>query len=78
MAAVSIMARLSPFSLPISLRSRTVGENRRRSNRRRQIRSSEQAAGAKRHADRFDECKRLSRLNENIGKSDQEIWDMVA
>jgi hypothetical protein len=40
--------------------------------------SSERAADAKRHADRFDECKRLSRLNENIGKSDEEVWDMVA
>jgi hypothetical protein len=38
----------------------------------------EQAAEAKQHADRFDKFKRLSRLNENIGKSDQEIWDLVA
>lgn len=35
-------------------------------------------ADGKRHADRFKELKRLSRLNENIGKSDQEIWEMVA
>jgi hypothetical protein len=33
---------------------------------------------AKAHANRFDEFKRLSRLNENMGKSDQEIWEMVA
>ena len=36
------------------------------------------AADGKRHADRFAEFKRLSRLNENIGKTDQEIWEMVA
>jgi hypothetical protein len=36
------------------------------------------AADGKRHADRFEEFKRLSRLNENIGKADQEIWEMVA
>jgi hypothetical protein len=36
------------------------------------------AADGKRHADRFEEFKRLSRLNENIGKTDQEIWEMVA
>jgi hypothetical protein len=31
------------------------------------------AADGKRHADRFEEFKRLSRLNENIGRSDQRI-----
>jgi hypothetical protein len=30
-------------------------------------------AGGWRHADRFEEFKRLSRLNENIDKTDQEI-----
>ena len=38
--------------------------------------SREEAAEAKVHADRFDRFKRLSRLNENIGKSDQEIWEL--
>jgi len=36
------------------------------------------AADGKRHADRSEEFKRLSRLNENIGEPDQEIWQMVA
>jgi hypothetical protein len=36
------------------------------------------AADGKRHADHLEEFKRLSRLNENIGKTDQEIWEMVA
>jgi hypothetical protein len=36
------------------------------------------AADGKRHADGFEGFKRLSRLNENIGKTDQEIWEMVA
>ncbi len=34
------------------------------------------AAEGKRYADRFKEFKRLSRLNENIGKSDQKIWEV--
>jgi hypothetical protein len=34
--------------------------------------------GGRRDADRFEEFKRLSRLNENTGKTDQEIWEMVA
>jgi len=33
-------------------------------------------AEGKRYADRFKEFKRLSRLNENIGKSDQKIWEV--
>jgi hypothetical protein len=36
------------------------------------------AGDGKRHADRFEAFKHLSRLNENIGKTDQEIWEMVA
>jgi hypothetical protein len=36
------------------------------------------AADGKRHANRFEELKRLSRSNENIGKSGQKIWEMVA
>jgi hypothetical protein len=37
--------------------------------------TSEQAADGKRHAGRFEKFKRLIRLNENIGKADQEIWE---
>jgi hypothetical protein len=36
------------------------------------------AADGKRHADRFEEFKRLRRSDENIGKSDQKIREMVA
>jgi len=32
----------------------------------------------KRHADRFEEFKRPSRLNENPGNIDQGIWEMVS
>ena len=32
---------------------------------------------AKRRAGRFEEFRRLSRLNENIGKTDQEIWEIA-
>jgi hypothetical protein len=44
----------------------------------RELTPSALAADGKRHADRFEKFKRLSRLNENIGKTDQEIWEMVA
>jgi hypothetical protein len=36
------------------------------------------AADGKRHADRFEEFKRPSRLNENPGNIDQGIWEMVS
>ena len=36
------------------------------------------AAGAPHHAGQLDPSKRVGRLNENLGKSDQEIWGMIA
>jgi hypothetical protein len=35
-------------------------------------------SGANDKANRFDEFRRLSRLNENLGETDEEIWEMVA
>jgi hypothetical protein len=39
---------------------------------------TERLGGRRRAANRFEEFKRLSRLNENIGKSDKKISEMVA
>jgi hypothetical protein len=35
-------------------------------------------SGANDKANRFDEFRSLRRLNENLGETDEEIWEMVA
>jgi hypothetical protein len=67
--ADSCTAANAPHSITSSARPRRVSGK---------LTPSALAADGKRHADRFEEFTRLSRLNENIGKTDQEIWEMVA
>jgi hypothetical protein len=43
-----------------------------------EVRVRETTQGEALEAGRRDEFMRLSRLNENIGKSDQDIWELVA
>jgi hypothetical protein len=72
--------RSSPAKIGLLPGVTGAGEKRPLSKKKPRVRrvralTSEQAAGGRRDADHFEEFKRLIRLNENIGKADQEIWE---